>query len=154
MRIADCGIESPCFFRRGFKAGQRAFQAANAFFALGILAWFMVLAVLLGLAGLTWGQVFQKYWLMLFLCVLVFMLSLSLFDVFHLPVLNLRVREQKNAAVDAFLSGFLATILATPCSGPLLGGVLGLRYYSRFCGFACILCMGLGMASPYFLFCI
>ena len=89
---------------------------------------------------------------MLFLCVLVFMLSLSLFDVFHLPVLNLRVREQKNAAVDAFLSGFLATILATPCSGPLLGGVLGFTVLQPFFVVLLVfLCMGLGMASPYFL---
>lgn len=129
------------------------FRRQMLFFALGILAWFMVLAMLLGLAGLTWGQVFQKYWLIFFLCVLVFMLALSLFDVFHLPVLNLRVREQKNAAADAFSGGFLATILATPCSGPLLGGVLGFTALQPFFVVLLVfLCMGLGMASPYFIF--
>ncbi len=141
------------FLGADLKRDSGLFRRQMLFFALGILVWFMVLAVLLGLAGLAWGQVFQKYWLMLFLCVLVFMLSLSLFDVFHLPVLNLRVREQKNAAVDTFLSGFLATILATPCSGPLLGGVLGFTVLQPFFVVLLVfLCMGLGMASPYFLF--
>lgn len=132
---------------------KRFFREQMLFFALGILAWFVVLAVLFGVLGLTWGQLFQKYWLMLFLCILVFVLALSLFDVFHLPIINLRASEQKNARLDTFLSGFLATILATPCSGPLLGGVLGFVLTQSFLIIMIVFaCMGLGMALPYLVF--
>lgn len=132
---------------------QRSFRAQMLFFALGILTWFIVLAFLFGGLGLTWGQLFQEYWLMLGLCVLVFVLALSLFDIFHLPIINIRAEEQKNVKLDAFLSGFLATILATPCSGPLLGGVLGFVLTQAFWVIVLVfVCMGLGMALPYVLF--
>lgn len=133
--------------------GTRFFREQMLFFALGILAWFVVLAFLFGGLGLTWGQLFQEYWLMLALCILVFVLALSLFDVFHLPIINLRNHEHTNAKFDTFLSGFLATILATPCSGPLLGGVLGFVLTQSFVVIVLVfVCMGLGMALPYFLF--
>lgn len=129
------------------------FRRQMLFFACGILVWFLVLAVLIGLLGFTWGQLFQEYWVMLFMCTLVFVLALSLFEVFHLPVMNLHRAEGKNVRLDAFLSGFLATVLATPCSGPLLGGVLG---YSLTQPIHIVLLifffMGLGMAFPYLLF--
>lgn len=133
--------------------GIHFFREQMLFFALGILSWFVVLAFLFGGLGLTWGQLFQEYWLMLGLCILVFVLALSLFDVFHLPVINLRNYEQKNARLDTFLSGFLATILATPCSGPLLGGVLAFVLTQSFVVIVLVfLCMGFGMALPYLVF--
>lgn len=133
--------------------GTHFFREQMLFFALGILSWFVVLAVLFGGLGLTWGQLFQEYWLMLFLCILVFVLALSLFDVFHLPIINLRNSAQKNAKLDTFLSGFLATILATPCSGPLLGGVLAFVLTQSFGIIVLVfMCMGLGMALPYLVF--
>lgn len=133
--------------------GTHFFREQMLFFALGILSWFVVLAFLFGGLGLTWGQLFQEYWLMLFLCILVFVLALSLFDVFHLPVINLRHSAQKNARLDTFFSGFLATLLATPCSGPLLGGVLAFVLTQSF-GIIMLVfvCMGLGMALPYLVF--
>lgn len=138
--------------------GSHFFREQMLFFAAGILAWFVMLAFLFGGLGLTWGQLFQEYWLMLGLCILVFVLALSLFDVFHLPILNLRSQlnqVQKNAKLDAFLSGFLATILATPCSGPLLGGVLGFVLTQSFGIIVLVfVCMGLGMALPYFIFAV
>lgn len=139
--------------------GTRFFREQMLFFAAGILAWFAILAFLFGGVGLTWGQLFQEYWLMFGLCILVFVLALSLFDVFHLPILNLRSQSShdapKNAKFASFLSGFLATILATPCSGPLLGGVLGFVLTQSFGIIVLVfVCMGLGMALPYFIFAV
>lgn len=132
---------------------KKRFREHMVFFASGIMAWFAVLAVLLGILGFTWGQLFQEYWLMLALCALVFVLSLSLFGVFHLPIFNVGSGAQKNPKIDAFFSGFLATLLATPCSGPLLGGVLGFALTQPFYAVLGIfLCMGFGMALPYAVF--
>lgn len=148
------GVSSVEFSSEQFLArAQKSFREQMFFFALGILTWFVVLAFLFGGLGLTWGQLFQEYWLMLALCILVFVLALSLFDVFHLPIINLRASEQKNIKLDAFLSGFLATILATPCSGPLLGGVLGFVLTQSFGVIVLVFgFMGLGMALPYLIF--
>lgn len=132
---------------------KKQFREHMVFFALGILAWFAVLAVLLGILGFTWGQLFQEYWLMLGLCAVVFSLSLSLFGVFHLPIFSFGAGVRKNPKAEAFFSGFLATLLATPCSGPLLGGVLGFALTQPFYAVLGIfLCMGFGMALPYAVF--
>ena len=141
------------FLGRGDDSGSTVFRQQMLFFACGIMVWFAVLAVLLGLLGFTWGQLFQEYWLMLAVCLVVFVLGLSLFGVFQLPVLNLRAAAADNIKLDSFLSGFLATVLATPCSGPLLGGVLGFALTQPLYAVLLIfLCMGFGMALPYVLF--
>ncbi len=134
--------------------GLRNFRQHNIYFALGIVVWFGALALVLGLADMVWGQLFQNAGLVLAMLLLVFGLSLSLFDVFHLPVLDFRLAQNAKThstpRSQAFLTGLLATLLATPCSGPLLGAVLG---YSMTQGIAVLstvfVAPGLGMASPY-----
>ncbi|MDR2801559.1 MAG: hypothetical protein LBB52_09915, partial [Desulfovibrio sp.] len=42
------------------KAQARAFRVGCLFFAAGIMAWFGVLALLLGVAGWAWGEIFQQ----------------------------------------------------------------------------------------------
>ena len=136
---------------------RKSFREHNIFFALGIITWFMVLGLLLGLAGLSWGQLFQSPFIVLGLLVFIFAMSLSLFGLFHLPILDLRISpsgsKKQNEKVQAFTSGLMATLLATPCSGPLLGAVLG---YSLTQSIPILLTiffsMGLGMASPYVFF--
>lgn len=105
--------------------GQRLahFREHNVLFAAGILTWFLVLAFCVGALGLAWGGLFQNTHLVYGLLILVFLLSLSLFDVFTLPVLDFKVGASRNPKTQAYLTGFVATLLATPCSGPLLGGV-------------------------------
>lgn len=107
--------------------GQRLahFREHNVLFAAGILTWFLVLAFCVGALGLAWGGLFQNTHLVYGLLILVFLLSLSLFDVFTLPVLDFKVGASRNPKTQAYLTGLVATLLATPCSGPLLGGVLG-----------------------------
>ena len=124
----------------------------NVFFALGILAYFCVLALILGLAGLAWGQLFQQPGLILGASVVLFALGLSLFGVFHLPVVDLKIcaREGCNPKAQALATGFLATLLATPCSGPFLGGVLAWTLMQPVpVVVAVFVGIGLGMSFPY-----
>ncbi len=131
----------------------RLFREHNLFFGLGILAWFAVLASLLGASGMAWGELFQSSLLVAILALLLFLLSLSLLGLFHLPVIDLRFDQKiTHPKLKAFSTGLLTTLLATPCSGPLLGGVLGwtlLRPAQEI--ILVFLAIGLGMASPYFL---
>ena len=131
------------------------FRRHNLWFAVGILSWFAVLSLLFGLAGYAWGQIFQNHVFLLIMLGIVFILALTMFDVFHLPVLDLRGHqngksEERMPRTNAFLTGLLATLLATPCSGPLLGGVLG---WSLMQGLPILITVfmatGLGMALPY-----
>lgn len=78
--------------------GQRLahFREHNVLFAAGILTWFLVLAFCVGALGLAWGGLFQNTHLVYGLLILVFLLSLSLFDVFTLPVLDFKVGASRN----------------------------------------------------------
>ena len=54
--------------------------------------------------------------------------------------------------IEAFLTGVFATLLATPCSAPFVGTAVGFalaRGPSEI--FAIFLCLGLGMALPYWM---
>ncbi|MUM77079.1 cytochrome C biogenesis protein [Pseudodesulfovibrio sp. F-1] len=131
----------------------RAFREHNAFFALGVITFFMVLAAALGVTGQAWGALFQNRWLVLTAAGLILALSLSLFGLYHLPVIDLKFGiKSRSPRIQAFFTGNLATLLATPCSGPFLGGVLG---WSLIQGggviFAVFASIGLGMAFPYLL---
>ncbi|MDR2160975.1 MAG: thioredoxin family protein [Desulfovibrio sp.] len=138
--------------REDQKDRARIFQTHCLLFSAGILAWFAVLALLLGTAGWAWGEIFQSPEVVFLLGLILFLLGLSLFGVFTLPVLDLKTRGEGNPRLQAFFSGLLATLLATPCSGPLLGGVLGwaLRQPLAILMLA-IGSVGLGMTLPYVL---
>ncbi len=131
----------------------RQFREHNAFFALGVLAFFLGLAIALGITGQAWGALFQKTWLVLGIAGVILLLSLSLFGLFHLPIIDLKFGEEsKNPRVKAFFTGNLTTLLATPCSGPFLGGVLSWALVQGPTVIATVfISIGIGMASPYIL---
>lgn len=145
--LAACHLDEDC--RR-----HRRIRRHNLFFAVGILGYFGLLAVILGLAGLAWGQLFQQPAVLLIAAVVLFALGLSLFGVFHLPVIDLKMGTApgKNPDMQAVVTGFLATLLATPCSGPFLGGVLAWTLLQPVAIVVVVfLGIGFGMAAPYLL---
>ena len=135
---------------------KRGFREHNIFFALGILLYFGVLSGILGATGMAWGQIFQKPPVVIGLTGVVFALSLSLFGLFNLPIVDLKL-ESKNSGPrrQALFTGVLATLLATPCSGPFLGGVLGWAMIQpHYVISSVFLSVGAGMALPYILMAI
>ena len=131
----------------------RAFREHNVFFVLGVLTFFLVLAVVLGATGQAWGALFQNKWLVLGMAGLVLALALSLFGIFHLPVIDLKFgSESGNPKIQAFFTGCLTTLLATPCSGPFLGGVLSWALVQGpFVITTVFMSIGVGMSLPYLL---
>ena len=132
---------------------RRAFRAHNLFFALGMMLYFLVLAAIIAVTGMAWGQIFQKPEAVAALTAIVFALSLSLFGIYDLPLIDLKGKAagvKHHPKLESFTTGILATILATPCSGPFLGGVLAWALIQPPEIIALVLsCIGLGMASPY-----
>jgi thiol:disulfide interchange protein DsbD len=135
-------------------ANQRqAFRSHNLFFALGMMLYFLILAAIIATTGMAWGQIFQEPAAIITLTAIVFALSLSLFGVYDLPLIDLKGKatgQTHHPRLESFTTGILATILATPCSGPFLGGVLAWALIQPPDIIALVLsCIGLGMASPY-----
>lgn len=134
------------------KRQAKTFRTHCLIFATGIMLWFIVLAFLLGVAGWAWGDLFQKPVVLVVLGLVLFILGLSLFGVFPLPILDFKLgNNDKHPHWQALGSGLLATLLATPCSGPLLGGVLAWAIRQSLPELAlCVISVGLGMSLPYF----
>lgn len=134
------------------KEQRRTFRAHNLFFALGMLIYFFLLAVLIAMTGMAWGQIFQQPSAIIVLTAVVFALALSLFGIYDLPLVDLKGKSTgpHHPRLESFVTGVLATILATPCSGPFLGGVLAWALIQPPEIIALVLsCIGLGMAAPY-----
>lgn len=132
---------------------RRVFRTHNVLFSLGIMSWFAMLALVLGFTGQAWGEIFQQSWMIIILTAIVFALSLSLFGLYSLPVIDLKFdQESANPKTQAYFTGLLATLLATPCSGPFLGGVLGWALIQPpLVILTVFLSIGLGMTTPYML---
>jgi thiol:disulfide interchange protein len=122
-------------------------------FAMGIITSFAVLAFFASFLEYSWGSLFQNSLFLIIMLAIVFVLSLSMFEVFTLNIPGFAGKasqESSDKYMHAYSKGFLATLLATPCSGPFLGGTLAWAstqpYYVIFIVFMSI---GLGMSLPY-----
>ena len=140
----------------GGRAQLRRFREHNICFAAGILTLFTLLALLLGLADLMWGQLYQNQAILLVMLLLVFLMGLSMLGVFTLPTFDLKPgTSEHHPRLNAYLTGLVSTFLATPCSGPLLGGVLGWAFTQPIFVLVVVFwAVGLGMALPYIVFSI
>lgn len=140
----------------GSKKGVRRFRQHNLFFAAGIMTLFSALALVLGLADMIWGQLYQNQSILLVMLLVVFLMGLSMLGVFTLPIIDLKAgTNSANPRLQAYLSGLVSTFLATPCSGPLLGGVLGWAFTQPLTVLMLVFwAVGFGMALPYLMFCI
>jgi len=162
LNLMPCVLPVACLKLSGLLAACHSREAGcdrfalirehNLYFAAGVMVYFCALALILGLADMAWGQLFQSPGLILGAAVVLFALGLSLFGVFYLPVVDLKIaaRRGTNPRLQAFSTGILATLLATPCSGPFLGGVLAWTLLqSPAVVVAVFVGIGAGMALPY-----
>jgi len=139
--------------------------ALNAYYAIGMLSVFLLLATLatsvqlgIGTENLGWGEQFTFMWFKVATTALVFVMALSFLGVWDIPIPGFAGRGKasdlaaREGASGAFFKGIFTTILATPCSGPFLGPLfaytIGQPPQVTYLIFASI---GLGMASPYLL---
>ncbi len=138
----------------GGREARRRFRQHNICFAAGIMTLFTALALILGMADLIWGQLYQSQGLIIFMLVLVFAMGLSMLGVFSLPIIDLKPSsDTRHPCLQAYTTGLVATFLATPCSGPMLGGVLGWAFTQPLYILMTVFwAVGLGMAIPYLAF--
>lgn len=138
----------------------------NAWYALGMLAIFWVLAVLaaapaLGLSenGFGWGEQFNYQGFAISLVCVVFAMALSFLGVWEIPIPGFATSTKaselstQEGYSGAFFKGAVTTVLATPCSAPGLAAAYAFAVNSRSVTmpFLIFTVMGLGMAIPYLL---
>jgi len=126
-------------------------------YVAGIMASFVVLAVLLAYAKQAWGGLMQQPGFLVGLIAVVFGFSLSLLGVYELQLPGIAVQAADLAAAKegyggAFFNGVLTTLLATPCVGPFLGSAVGLlTQLPSAVGAVGVMVVGLGLSTPYLL---
>lgn len=127
----------------------------------GILASFIVLAVAVTIAKVSfgqsvgWGFQFQSPLYVAALGAIVFAFGLSLFGVFEIPALGANQAAQashKEGPAGYFMTGIFATLLATPCSAPFLGSAMGFAFSQPPAIIVLFFAIaGLGLAAPFLL---
>ncbi len=132
--------------------------ALNVWYSLGLISVFLVLATLLAVWNVGWGEQFSSETVTITLAAIVFAMGLSFLGVWQMPIPGFAVSDsatdlaEKEGPAGAFAKGIITTILATPCSGPGVAIALGYCQGKPASVVYMIFTMvGLGMASPYLL---
>ncbi len=130
----------------------------NVVYSLGVVAVFVVLAVLAVSLHWKWGEQFTYSSFKVTMIVMVFAMALSFLGVWEIPIPGLvgsgRAGElaSQEGVQGAFFKGVFATLLATPCSGPLMGPLFAFAVGKPpYVTYALFLSLGVGMAAPYLL---
>ena len=148
----------------GYFGGQSEGKTSRLFlmgllFVVGLAITYSVIGVVTALSGSIFGSLLQNTYVILFIALIFFLLSLSMFGVyeFKLPdsLVN-KVGGAKSGLFGAFFMGLTMGIVAAPCIGPF---VLGLVTYvaakgDPFFGFILFFDLAVGLGFPYLLLAI
>ncbi|MEZ0391288.1 MAG: cytochrome c biogenesis protein CcdA [Pseudobdellovibrionaceae bacterium] len=101
----------------------------SVMYVLGIAFTFSLLGILAASTGALFGSFMSSPWILGFVCLVFFVMSLSMFGLFELQAPQF-LRDgvlshmQLHGYLGAFITGLLAGLIASPCVGPVLVGVL------------------------------
>jgi thiol:disulfide interchange protein DsbD len=129
--------------------------ALGAVFSAGLIASFAVLAALVvGSHKLKWGELFEHTWFTVSIAGVLVVMAISTFGFFTVNVPNAlySFTPRHDTYVGNFLFGILTAALSTPCTFGMFVGLLAWALKQpQWVGGACIMMVGVGMASPYFI---
>lgn len=158
MNILPCVL--PVLAIKILSLVQQAGEKRSRIIGLNLAYTAGVMAIFMGFAFLSWGlgqslsSVFQNEIFMIVMACVVFLMGLSLFGVFELPVPGIipSAGHHQEGYLGAFNTGVIATILGTPCLGPFIAPVFTWTLTQpTIVVFSIFGMMGLGMASPFLL---
>ncbi|RQW05920.1 MAG: protein-disulfide reductase [Calditrichaeota bacterium] len=135
---------------------------SSLLYGAGILVSFLILAlsvILLKSSGeaFGWGFQFQNPLFVTVLLTLIFIFSLSLFDIytFNPPNKGMETASHYSAGRSyrsSFITGVFAVLVATPCTAPFMGAALGFAFsQSPFVILMIFTALSLGFALPFIL---
>ena len=129
-------------------------------YTLGIVVSFIAMAtvvVILKLSGemIGWGFQFQNTGFVVFLLTIMYVFSLSLFDVFVLQIPGFSGATKasgQSGYLGSFMMGIFCVLLATPCTAPFLGAALGFAFsQTPLIIYAIFFLVGVGLGFPFIL---
>lgn len=144
-------------------SSKRELFKQGAYFSLGVLVSFWVLAIaLIALQksgeAVGWGFQLQEPLFIVLLAFLFVLLALSLFGVFEFGTSiaamagDASQSKKQSKSASSFWSGVFATAVATPCTGPFMGTALGYALTQpSWVALLVFTALGLGMSLPYLL---
>ncbi len=142
------------------KNDKRSIFISSLLYGAGVILSLLIMAVIVIILKLTgqmagWGFQFQNPVFVSILMVIIFVFSLSLFDVYVInpPGMTGMVKAASSKGyLGSFFNGIFAVLLATPCTAPFLGAALGFAFSQSplfiLFSFAAI---GAGFALPFVL---
>jgi len=149
------GLKIMAFVSQAGESRMRVFSL-NAWYSVGLLSVFMVLATAAVFLNKGWGEHFERPEFGIALAAIIFTFALSFLGVWEIPIPGFVGGSkasgvaEKEGPLGALAKGALTTVLATPCSGPFLGPAVGWAIAQpAWMTYATFGCIGLGMASPY-----
>lgn len=149
------GLKILSFVEQGGHSRARALWL-NVCYSAGLMSVFILLATLIAVLNLGWGEQFNNPIFMIGMIGLVFVMALSFLGVWEIPIPGFATSKTatelatQEGASGAFFKGVLATFLGTACSGPLLGPVIGSTLGKHPAVVYLVICsIGVGMALPY-----
>lgn len=140
------------------KAGAKAARESGLLYTAGVLATFLVIAVVLIVlrqAGeaVGWGFQLQSPWVIVVLGLAMVAIGLNLAGVFEIGTRAMGLGQGLTASNErraAFFTGALAVVVATPCTAPFMAGALGFALVQPVpVALAVFMALGFGLALPY-----
>ncbi len=152
------GLKVMAFVQQAGADRRRVFLL-NLFYSAGLISVFVVLATLLVVFDLGWGQQSQYLSYQVAVASIIFVMGLSFLGVWEIPLPGFvgtsklaKYSERREGYSAAFAKGIFTTLVAIPCTAPALATALA------WCAdkpahivYPVFLTMGLGMAFPYLL---
>ncbi len=142
------------------KNDKRSILISSLLYGGGVILSLLAMAVIVIILKYTgqiagWGFQFQDPVFVSILMVIIFVFSLSLFDVYVInpPGMTGMVKAASGKGyLGSFFNGIFAVLLATPCTAPFLGAALGFAFsQSPLFIIASFTAIGAGFALPFVL---
>lgn len=124
----------------------------GAVYCAGIVAVFVLLAVLAFALSWNFGQWFSKWYINLPLALWIGFMAIGMLGLFaiRLPNWIYAVDASHETLTGNFMMGVLTGVLSTPCTGPMVGAAFAwATRQPPIIGAITIILMGVGMAAPY-----
>lgn len=137
----------------GFFSKQKKSILFSLFYFLGIVITYSLLGTLSAIGGSFFGSALQKPIVLVFVSLIIFLLSLSLFGLFtiKLPAFFSSKTTGKIDFLSSFLMGAMVGLVAAPCLGPIILSLITFvaSKGDAFLGFAFFLALSSGLGLPY-----
>lgn len=137
----------------GFFSKQKKSLLLSFFYFLGIVITYSLLGTLSAIGGSLFGSALQKPLVLIFVSLIIFLFSLSLFGLFtiKLPSSFTSKATTKIGFFNSFLMGSMVGLVAAPCLGPIIFSLITFVASKGdvFIGFIFFLALSSGLGIPY-----